>query len=93
MEDLIADLNGATVFSKIDLNQGYHQLEQQRKTAYALPLLVHMFRYKWLSFGVNSAAEMFQKSTEVLQGIEGIRNISDDIIMFDKSQTDHGNPL
>ena len=53
-----------------------------------------MFRYKWLSFGVNSAAEMFQKSTEeVLQGIEGIRKISEDIIMFDKSQTDHGNPL
>jgi len=53
-----------------------------------------MFRYKQLSFGINSAAEMFQKSTEeVLQGIEGIRNISDDIIMFGKSQTDHSNPL
>ena len=27
VKDLIIDLNGATVFSKIDLNQGYHQLE------------------------------------------------------------------
>ena len=27
VKDLIVDLNGATVFSKIDLNQGYHQLE------------------------------------------------------------------
>ena len=27
VEDLIIDLNGATVFSKIDLNQGYHQLD------------------------------------------------------------------
>ena len=27
VEDLIVDLIGATVFGKIDLNQGYHQLE------------------------------------------------------------------
>ena len=44
--------------------------------------------------GVNSAAEIFQKSIEeVLQGIEGIRNIPDDIIVFGKSQTDHDNAL
>jgi hypothetical protein len=32
-----------------------------------------------------------QKSIEVLQGIEGVRNItlSDDIILFGKSQADH----
>ena len=30
VEDLIVDLNGATVFSKIDLNQGYHQLELEK---------------------------------------------------------------
>jgi len=43
-----------------------------------------------LSFGINSAAEIFQKSIEeVLQGIEVVRNISDDIIVFGKSQADH----
>ena len=26
-EDLVVNLNGATVFSKFDMNQGYHQLE------------------------------------------------------------------
>ena len=30
VEDLIVDLNGATVFSKIDLNQGYHQFELEK---------------------------------------------------------------
>ena len=27
LDDILCDLNGATVFSKIDLNNGYHQLE------------------------------------------------------------------
>ena len=32
VEDLIVDLNGSTVFSKIDLNQGYHQLELEENS-------------------------------------------------------------
>ena len=92
VEDLIVDLNGATVFSKIDLNQGYHQLElaEDSRSITAFANHVGLFRYKRLSFGINSAAEIFQKSIEeVLQGIEGVRNISDDIIVFGKSQADH----
>ena len=92
VEDLIVDLNGATVFSKIDLNQGYHQLELDEESRSITTFATHigLFRYKRLSFGINSAAEIFQKSIEdVLQGIEGVRNISDDIIVFGKSQADH----
>ncbi|KAL9982765.1 hypothetical protein ACROYT_G004862 [Oculina patagonica] len=65
VEDLIVDLNGATVFSKINLNQGYHQLE------------------------------LDEDSQEVLQGIDGVRNISDDIhvIVFGKNQSDHDDAL
>ena len=92
VKDLIIDLNGATVFSKIDLNQGYHQLELAKDSRSITTFATHvgLFRYKRLSFGINSAAEIFQKSIEeVLQGIEGVRNISDDIIVFGKSQADH----
>lgn len=96
VEDLIVDLNGATVFSKIDLNQGYHQFEIEKNCGSITTFAVHvgLFRYKRLSFGVNSAAEIFQNSIEeVLQGIKGVRNISDDIIEFGRSQTDHDNAL
>ena len=81
VEDLIVDLNGATVFSKIDLDQGYHQLKVEENCQSVTSFVPHfgLFHYKRLSLGVNSAAEIFQKSIEeVLRGIEGIRNISDD---------------
>ena len=66
VEDLIVDLNGATVFSKIDLNQGYHQLELDEDSRSITTFAMHigLFRYKRLSFGINSAAEIFQKSIE-----------------------------
>ena len=82
VEDLIVDLNGTTVFSRIDLNQGYHQLELEENCRSITTFATHIgpFRYKRLIFGVNSAAEICQKSIkEVLQGIKGVRNISDDI--------------
>ena len=95
VEDLIVDLNGATVFSKIDLNQGYHQLElDEDSQSITTATHIGLFRYKRLSFGINSAAEIFQKSIEeVLQGIGGVRNISDDIIVFGKDQSDHDDAL
>ena len=66
VEDLIVDLNGATVFSKIDLNQGYHQLELDEKFQSITTFSTHigLFRYKRLSFGINSAAEIFKKSVK-----------------------------
>ena len=96
VEDLIVDLNGATVFSKIDLNQGYHQLELDEDSQSITTFATHIgwFRYKRPSFGINSAAEIVQKSIEeVLQGIDGVRNISDDIIVFGKNQSDHDDAL
>ena len=95
VDDLIVDLNGSTVFGKIDLNQGYHQLELDKdsRSITTFDTGFALFRYKRLSFGVNSAAEIFQKSIEqVLQGIKGARN-NDDIIVLGKTQADHDDAL
>nr|XP_006822924.1 PREDICTED: uncharacterized protein K02A2.6-like [Saccoglossus kowalevskii] len=96
IEDLIVDLNGATVFTKIDLNKGYHQIELDPDSRHITTFATHLglFCYKRLSFGINSAAEIFQKAvSDALQGIPGARNISDDIIVFGKEQTDHDDQL
>ena len=92
VEDLIVDLNGAKYFSKIDLNKGYHQLELAEESRFMTTLATHngLFRYKRLCFGINSAAEIFQKSiADMLSGIKGVRNMSDDIIIFSKTEEEH----
>ena len=92
INDLKKDLNGSTVFSTIDLNKGYHQLELHVESRPITTFTTHkgLFRYKRLCFGVNSAAEIFQrKIADMLQGIEGVKNMSDDIIIFAKSEAEH----
>ena len=71
-DELINDLNGATIFSKLDLRKGYHQLmrdeESRNLTTFSTHIGLH--HYKRLCFGVNSAAEIFQhKISETIQDI------------------------
>ena len=81
---VIHDLNGATVFSKLDLNQGYHQLSLHPDSRHITTFSTHisLFRYKHLSFGINAAAEKFQNViASAISDIPNVKNISDDVIM------------
>jgi hypothetical protein len=62
IKEIIGDLNGATVFSKLNLNQGYNKLELAPETRYITTFSTHLglMRYKRLNFGISSAAEIFQ---------------------------------
>lgn len=45
-------------------------------------------------FGINSAFEIFQNAiAEILTGLDGCKNISDDIIVHGKDQKQHDNNL
>ncbi|KAK7099536.1 hypothetical protein V1264_003664 [Littorina saxatilis] len=96
IEELVSDLNGAKVFSKIDLRSGYHQLELDPASRQFTTFSTHLglYRYKRLPFGLNSAAEIFQHTIqEVISGVSGARNVSDDIIVFGSDQADHDRAL
>ena len=92
-DDIIADLNGCKVFSKIDLNQGYHQFPIHEDSRHLTTFSTHvgLYRYKRLNFGLSCAAEIFQRKVgDAIAGIQGVRNISDDIYIggVDKAQHD-----
>lgn len=96
IEELVTDLNGATVFSKIDLRSGYHQLELEPESRYITTFSTHcgLYQYKRLIFGLSSAAEIFQHTIqELLSDISGSKNVSDDIFCFGKGQADHDSAL
>ena len=68
--EVLQSMNELTVFSKLDLRWGFHQLEltpASRETTFATH--AGLYRYKRLLFGVNSASEQYQYE------------ISDDIIV------------
>ena len=92
IDDLIMDLNGAKVFSKLDLKNGFHQLELEPDSRYMTTFSTHagLWRYKRLNFGVSAAPEIFQNEIrQALEGLKCVRNLSDDIIVFGKSQSEH----
>ena len=96
LDDIITDLNGATVFSKLDLNAGYHQIELDPESRHLTVFSTHdgLFRYKRLNFGVCSAAELFQNYIQsALQGLDGVLNISDDILTFGRNEQEHNERL
>ena len=89
VDDVSFELNGAQYFSKLDLSQVYHQLEFDEASRYITTFSTHigLFRYKRLNYGTNAAAEIFQHTLQAqLQGLQGVKNIADDIMVFGKTR-------
>ena len=84
VDEVILDLNQSSYFSRIDVKMAYHQLEIEEASRPITAFATHMgvFRYKRLLFGLKSASEHCQKTIQqILQGCEGVKNISDDLII------------
>ena len=82
VDDIITSLNGSSHFSKLDLNQGYHQLEIDESSRKFTVFSTHC--------GLVRAAEMFQnRIRKSLEGLEGVLNISDDLLVYGNSQEEH----
>jgi hypothetical protein len=91
-DELIHKLNGAKVFSKLDLRHGYHQILLTPESRYITTFRTHkgLHRYVRLNYGTSAASEVFQYAiSQAIAGIDGVVNISDDIFIFGKTQINH----
>ena len=96
LNELKSILSGANVFSKLDLNQGYNQLELAEESRYITTFATHLglYKYKRLFFGVNFTSEIFQEEiSQALTGVKGAININDNILCFGSDQQDHDQNL
>ena len=96
LDEVVHDLNGAKVFSKLDPNQGYHQLVLHPDSRHITTFSTHLglYRYKRLSFGVNAAAEKFQDViATAISDIPNVMNITDDVIIYGANTEEHDKTL
>ncbi|XP_037089670.1 uncharacterized protein K02A2.6-like [Pollicipes pollicipes] len=92
MQDLLEQLQGATVFSSLDLKSAYHQLELHPDSRSLTTFIIHqgLMRYKRCPYGLKSPPQAFQKVMEaVLRGIDGVQVYLDDVIIFAQTPSQH----
>lgn len=90
--ELLCELKGAKVFSKLDLQAAYHQLQLHSDSRDLTTFITHdgLYRYKRVCFGLSSAPSAFQKlMATVLTGLPGVQCYLDDVIVYGSSTAEH----
>ncbi|GJU94194.1 putative reverse transcriptase domain-containing protein [Tanacetum coccineum] len=96
IDDLFDQLQGSSVYSKIDLRSGYHQLRVREED---IPKMAFQTRYghyefQVMPFGLTNAPAVFMESSlnSVLQALFWIKFmivIIDDILIYSKNKKEH----
>ena len=96
LEDLVYEVNGATVFSTLDIIKAFHQFELEESQMNLTCVATHegLLRYRRLHMGISSASEIFTEQIRVmLQDIPGVLNMTDDLLVFGRTEEDHQRTL
>ena len=96
VDETLAQLTGARVFSKLDANSGFWQIPLEEKSKLLTTFVTPFGRYCFnkLPFGISSAPELFQRRMNaILEGLEGCVDLIDDILIFGKDQAEHDTRL
>ena len=96
VEETLQEISEAKVFSKLDLNMTFHQIElhpdSRDITTFAAPN--GLYRYKRLLFGVNMATEKFQQLIwQILKDCPGAYNLHDDVRVVERDHKEHDEHL
>ncbi len=92
VEQVLAQLAGAQLFTKLDANLGFWQIplaEESRPLTTFIMLFGRLY-FNRLPFGIASAPEHLQRRmSETLQDVEGAVCLMDDILVHGRSQEKH----
>ena len=97
IDELAEFFAGSRFFSKIDLRWGYLQVKLHESWRHLTSMITPFGLYEWqrLPFGLcSSAPSSFQKIiAELINGIPGVKNLVDDIIICGTTQAEHDERL
>jgi len=85
IDDIAPKLSKAKVFTILDAKDGFWQVKLSEKASYLTTFNTPYGRYRWLRmpFGICSGSEEFQRRmTDALSGLDGVKVIIDDIIVY-----------
>jgi hypothetical protein len=95
-EDFITAFKDCRIFSKLDLNHGYHQfvIDPQSRQAMTFSTPWGNYRYKRLEFGGVNSQDLFDSEmAKILSGIPRTLNNRDDIMIGGVYLADHDKNL
>ena len=96
VDEVLAQLSGAAVFSKLDANSGFWQIPLSSESHLLTTFLTPLGRYWFnkLPFGISSAPEVFQsRMNTVLNGLEGVICLIDDVLIHGKDKNERDERL
>ena len=95
VDDILSDVAGATIFSKLDAKSGFWHIPLDKKSSLLTTFNTPFGRYRFLKmpYGINSGSEVFQRAMEELMENYPCKIIVDDIIVFGKDMADHDRNL